>query len=36
MENTLSSLLEISITQFEKQKVFNEKLLSKIDNLGRA
>jgi hypothetical protein len=36
MENTLSSLLEISITQFEKQQVFNEKLLSKIDNLGRA
>jgi hypothetical protein len=36
MENTLSSLLEIFITQFEKQQVFNEKLLSKIDNLGRA
>lgn len=36
MENTLSSLLEIFITQFEKQQVFNEKLLSKIDNLGKA
>jgi hypothetical protein len=36
MENTLSSLLDISITQFEKQQEFNEKLLAKIDNLGKA
>lgn len=36
MESTLKSLLNITITQFEKQQDFNEKLLSKIDNLGKA
>jgi hypothetical protein len=36
MENALTSLLDLTITQFEKQQEFNEKLLSKIDNLGSA
>ena len=31
MGSTLKSLLDISITQFEKQQIFNEKMLDKFD-----
>ena len=35
IETTLSTLVEISINQFEQQQVFNEKFLEKIDNIGK-
>ncbi len=31
MDSTLKSLLDISITQFEKQQIFNEKMLDRFD-----
>jgi hypothetical protein len=31
MDSTLKSLLDISITQFEKQQVFNEKMLDRFN-----